>query len=117
MKDIDAIDLDVTKPATKKLTLFGTKQAKPAHATAFVLENKAKALKESKILFRTLLHVFKTTLARIRTSEGPVPNGELIRRLFQNFVWCLTMYDGRDGGKEAFEMLMQVFHEIKPHIF
>ncbi|KAG9127635.1 hypothetical protein FRC07_011379 [Ceratobasidium sp. 392] len=118
MKDADAMDVDEAEPAAKTLTLIDIEKAKPIQAAAFVLENKTEAVKESKILFRTLLHVFKTVLAGIRTSEGPVPNGELIRRLFQNCIKCLTMYDdGRDGGKEAFEMLLQVFHEIEPHIF
>ncbi|KAG8763311.1 hypothetical protein FRC12_008615 [Ceratobasidium sp. 428] len=118
MKDADAMDVDEVEAAPKALTLIDFEKAKPAQAAAFVLENKAEAVKESKVLFRTLLHVFKTVLAGIRTSDGPVPDGELIRRLFQNCVKCLTMYDdGRDGGKEAFEMLLQVFHEIEPHIF
>ncbi|QRV73100.1 histone acetyltransferase SAGA, TRRAP/TRA1 component, PI-3 kinase superfamily TRA1 protein [Ceratobasidium sp. AG-Ba] len=117
MKDADAMDVDDTVPSTRKLTLFEIEKAKPIQAAAFVLENKAEAVKESKILFRTLLHVFKTVLAGIRTSEGPVPDGELIRRLFQNCVRCLTMYEDNRDGKEAFEMLLQVFHEIEPHIF
>ncbi|KAG8711225.1 hypothetical protein FRC08_016173 [Ceratobasidium sp. 394] len=118
MKDADAMDVDEPEAAVKSLTLIDIEKAKPIQAAAFVLENKTEAVKESKTLFRTLLHVFKTVLAGIRASEGPVPDGELIRRLFQNCVKCLTMYDdGRDGGKEAFEMLLQVFHEIEPHIF
>ncbi|ELU45462.1 Histone acetyltransferase SAGA, TRRAP/TRA1 component, PI-3 kinase superfamily TRA1 [Rhizoctonia solani AG-1 IA] len=118
MHDIDAMDIDAPRPLTKTLSLVDIERSKPVQAAAFALENKGEAAKESKILFRTLLHVFKTVLAGIRTSEGPVPDGELIRRLFQNCVKCLTMYDdGRDGGKEAFEMLLQVFHEIEPHIF
>ncbi|KAF8760148.1 PI3 PI4-kinase family [Rhizoctonia solani] len=118
MHDIDAMDIDAPRPLTKTLSLVDIERSKPVQAAAFALENKGEAAKESKVLFRTLLHVFKTVLAGIRTSEGPVPDGELIRRLFQNCVKCLTMYDdGRDGGKEAFEMLLQVFHEIEPHIF
>ncbi|QRV72349.1 Cyclin, N-terminal domain [Ceratobasidium sp. AG-Ba] len=118
IKDVHAMDADDAEPSTKRLTLFDIEKAEPVQVALFVLENKAEALKEFKILFRTLLHVYKTVLSRIRTSEGPVPDGELIRRLFQNCVRCLTIYDdGCDGGKEAFEMLLQVFHEIKPHIF
>ncbi|KEP49326.1 histone acetyltransferase SAGA, TRRAP/TRA1 component, pi-3 kinase superfamily TRA1 protein [Rhizoctonia solani 123E] len=118
MRDADAMDVDVTQPTSQTMSLAEIERSKPVQAAAFALENKGEAAKESKVLFRTLLHVFKTVLAGIRTSEGPVPDGELIRRLFQNCVKCLTMYDdGRDGGKEAFEMLLQVFHEIEPHIF
>ena len=75
---------------------------------------------ESRYLFRTLLHGFRTVLTSLKTLGQPMLDGELLGRMFEGTIECMSLYElptnFRDE-REAMEWFSHIFHEMHPHVF
>ncbi|WWD20697.1 hypothetical protein CI109_105173 [Kwoniella shandongensis] len=98
-------------------------QAMPVHSVAYANESLESFCRESRYLFKTLLHTFRTLLTYTRQSENPPPqpDGELLSKFFEHSLKCLAIFDfvGRDPRepKEALELLSQILLLFEPHVF
>ncbi|WVQ85959.1 hypothetical protein IAT38_008127 [Cryptococcus sp. DSM 104549] len=98
-------------------------QAMPVHSVAYASESVESFCRDSRYLFKTLLHTFRTLLGYTRAPEHapPQPDGELLSRFFQYSLKCFTIFDGvnRDPreAKEALEMLSEILLTFEPHVF
>jgi len=69
------------------------------------------------MLYRTLVHGFRTCLNGLRKLEVPIPDGGLVSRMFDAGLHGLSFFDGQDREvNEAMEWLALCFMEINPHI-
>ncbi|KAF8592382.1 hypothetical protein K439DRAFT_1323691 [Ramaria rubella] len=95
-------------------------KAKPMSSAAYVNETLDEVLKESRYLFRTLLHGFRTVLTSLKTLGQPMLDGELLGRMFEGTINCMSLYElpanFRDE-REAMEWFSHIFHEMHPHVF
>ncbi|KDQ21071.1 hypothetical protein BOTBODRAFT_142417 [Botryobasidium botryosum FD-172 SS1] len=113
---------DDSKPEKEIVTSFiRVEKAKPVQGMSFASENPEDALREGRVLFRTLLHGFRAVMSSIRTAQGAPPDGDIMCRLFESGVRCLRLFDNRPGDprdeKEAIEWFGFVIQEMEPHVF
>nr|XP_018259603.1 transformation/transcription domain-associated protein [Kwoniella dejecticola CBS 10117]OBR81761.1 transformation/transcription domain-associated protein [Kwoniella dejecticola CBS 10117] len=98
-------------------------QAMPVHSVAYANESLESFCRESRYLFKTLLHTFRTLLTYTRQGDNPAPqpDGELLSKFFEHSLKCLAIFDfmGRDPRepKEALELLSQILLLFEPHVF
>ncbi|WWC92285.1 uncharacterized protein L201_007239 [Kwoniella dendrophila CBS 6074] len=98
-------------------------QAMPVHSVAYANESLESFCRESRYLFKTLLHTFRTLLTYTRQGDSPAPqpDGELLSKFFEHSLKCLAIFDfiGRDPRepKEALELLSQILLLFEPHVF
>ncbi|WRT70688.1 uncharacterized protein IL334_007686 [Kwoniella shivajii] len=99
-------------------------QAMPVHSVAYANESLESFCRESRYLFKTLLHTFRTLLTYTRQGDTPAPqpDGELLSKFFEHSLKCLAIFDlnhQRDPRepKEALELLSQILLLFEPHVF
>ncbi|WWC98567.1 hypothetical protein V866_005459 [Kwoniella sp. B9012] len=98
-------------------------QAMPVHSVAYANESLESFCRESRYLFKTLLHTFRTLLTYTRQGDNPAPqpDGELLSKFFEHSLKCLAIFDfmGRDPRepKEALELHSQILLLFEPHVF
>ncbi|WVQ95626.1 hypothetical protein IAU59_002724 [Kwoniella sp. CBS 9459] len=120
-----AMDDSAVDAAEDKLTngWRDIEQAMPVHSVAYANESLETFCRESRYLFKTLLHTFRTLLTYTRQTENapPQPDGELLSKFFEHSLKCLAIFDfmGRDPRepKEAVELLSQILLLFEPHVF
>ncbi|WVR08546.1 hypothetical protein IAU60_005601 [Kwoniella sp. DSM 27419] len=98
-------------------------QAMPVHSVAYANESLESFCRESRYLFKTLLHTFRTLLNHTRQGESspPQPDGELLSKFFEHSLKGLAIFDfmSRDprDPKETIDLLSQILLLFEPHVF
>ncbi|ODN82926.1 hypothetical protein L202_01173 [Cryptococcus amylolentus CBS 6039] len=98
-------------------------QAMPVHSVAYANESVETFCRDSRYLFKTILHTFRTLLSYTRQGDNPPPqpDGEVLSRFFECSLKCFAIFDGinRDPreAKEALEMLSEIILLFEPHVF
>lgn len=98
-------------------------QAMPVHSVAYANESVDSFCRDSRYLFKTILHTFRTLLSYTRQGENPPPqpDGEVLSRFFECSIKCFAIFDGvnRDPreAKEALELLSEIVLLFEPHVF
>lgn len=75
---------------------------------------------ESRMIFRTLLHGFRTCLAAMNKCEAPAPDGTLISRFFEGSLRCMSFFDPdlrMLEQSEPIEWFGHVLTEVNLHVF
>jgi transformation/transcription domain-associated protein len=76
---------------------------------------------ESRNLFKTLLHGFRTCMAGLKKVDAPASDGTLILRLFVGCIRCLSLLDLESRVAhdpiDPIEMFSQVMLDINLHVF
>ena len=75
---------------------------------------------ESRNLYRTLLHGFRVCINALKKSEAPTPDGDLVFRLFEGCVRCMSLFDPDPRVNEqndAVDWFGHALSEIDLHVF
>lgn len=76
--------------------------------------------KESRMVFRTLLHGFRVCLGSLKKCDAPIPDGTLVFRFFEGCIRCMSLFDPDPRANEhndAFDWFGQALLEINLHVF
>jgi transformation/transcription domain-associated protein len=73
---------------------------------------------EYRLLFRTLLHGFRSGLVALKRCDAPTIDGTLITRLFEGCVRSMAFFDIEPReATEAMEWFGGMLHEVNLHVF
>ncbi|WVN89695.1 uncharacterized protein L203_104925 [Cryptococcus depauperatus CBS 7841] len=123
--DESIIAVDAETAAAEKLAngWREIEQAMPVHSVAYANESVESFCRDSRYLFKTILHTFRTLLSYTRQGDNPPPqpDGEVLSKFFECSLRCFAIFDGvnRDPreAKEALEMLSEIILLFEPHVF
>ncbi|KAJ6599027.1 hypothetical protein DFH09DRAFT_1388713 [Mycena vulgaris] len=96
-------------------------KARPLGGAAFMLEKPEDVIHDSRNLFKTLLHGFRSCLAAIRKTGDLVIDGSRMNRLFVASIRCMSLFEQNNEdptewfGLVLIELNMHVFQEIWAH--
>ncbi|KAL6299677.1 atypical/PIKK/TRRAP protein kinase [Sparassis latifolia] len=93
-------------------------KARPVSAAIYAIEKPEDVIHEYRVVFRTMLHMLRHTFTGLKKCDAPVPDGEIVSRLFVGSIRCLAFYDGeplRDAN-EIQEWLGAVLVEANLHV-
>lgn len=121
---------------TVKSDVIMIEKAKPVEAAAYAKETVDDVFKgdhyahfflplipfnpESRFVFRTLLHGFRTILTNLKQENQPMVDGELLGRMFEGTINCMSLYEipaNFREEREAIEWFSHIFHEMDPYVF
>lgn len=70
-------------------------------------------------MFRTLLHGFRVCLNALKRCEAPTPDGDLIFRLFEGCIRCMSLFDPepRNNENDSMDWFGHALLEIDMHVF
>jgi len=72
------------------------------------------------MVFRALLHGFRTCLASLKKLEAPAPDGTLISRFFEGCLRCMSFFDPdprMPEQNEPIEWFAHVLTDVNLHVF
>ncbi|KAF8339104.1 FAT-domain-containing protein [Cantharellus anzutake] len=101
------------------LSFVAVERSKPTDALSYVLEPQDAVIKDSRLLFWTLQHGFKSILRSLREVEASPPDSELMGKLMEAGVKCLALYERWPVGqmeKDFLERFGEVFLEMAPPV-
>ncbi|KAJ7180147.1 FAT domain-containing protein [Mycena crocata] len=90
-------------------------KARPLGGAAFMLEKPEEVINDSRNLFKTLLHGFRSCLAAIKKTGDIVIDGSRMNRLFVASVRCMSLLE--QSTEDPTEWLAMVLFELNLHVF
>ncbi|KAG6866480.1 hypothetical protein C0991_003998 [Blastosporella zonata] len=101
-------------------------KSRPVGSAIYAMEKPEELTVESRLMFRTLLHGFRVSLANLKKCNATTPDGDAFFRLFEGCVRCMSLFDPdprindqNDAidwfGHALLEMNLHVFQEVWTH--
>ncbi|KAF7352758.1 hypothetical protein MVEN_01242100 [Mycena venus] len=91
-------------------------KGRPLGGAAFMLERPEEVIQDSRNLFKTLLHGFRSILAAIKkTGSDLVIDGSRMNRLFVASVRCMSLFE--PTAEDPTEWFAMVLIELNLHVF
>ncbi|KAJ7498882.1 hypothetical protein FB451DRAFT_1427318, partial [Mycena latifolia] len=90
-------------------------KARPLGGAAFMLEKPEDVIHDSRNLFKTLLHGFRSCLAAIKKTGDLVIDGGRMNRLFVASIRCMSLFE--QNTEDPTEWFAMVLVELNLHVF
>ncbi|EPQ59490.1 hypothetical protein GLOTRDRAFT_136350 [Gloeophyllum trabeum ATCC 11539] len=92
-------------------------KSRPVAGAMYALEKPEEVLHEARLLFRPLMLCCRACLLNLKRTDGPVPDGILISRLFEGCIKAMNLYDvDPREGNDAMETFGQTLVEVNLHV-
>ncbi|KAJ7700136.1 hypothetical protein B0H17DRAFT_1158131 [Mycena rosella] len=90
-------------------------KARPLGGAAFMLEKPEDVIHDSRNLFKTLLHGFRSCLTAIKKTGDLVIDGSRMNRLFVASIRCMSLFE--QTNEDPTEWFAMVLVELNLHVF